>query len=202
MILSLFVAFIVTPWSAVKLLKTHSNQDDHAETQKTSRLNQVYQKIMETLLSAKKASFLFGGLTVVLLLISISLIYFKSVKVKMLPFDNKQEFQVLIDYPATTSLTQSQKWSEDLADQILKQDQVESVQVFAGEAAPFSFSGMVKHTFLRKADYQNDLHIVLTEKGKRKVSSHEIIEKLRPLIKKFAEEKMAITKVLEIPPVS
>ena len=199
MILSLFVAFVVTPWAAVKLLKAHHHDDSNSE-QKISRLDQLYQKVMETLLGAKKPAILFGAFTVFLLLAASSLVYFKSVKVKMLPFDNKQEFQVLIDYPVSTSLLVGKNWSSDLASEILKNKEVEAVQVFAGEASPYSFSGMVKHTFLRNADYQNDLQIVLTEKGNRKVSSHEIIESLRPLIKKFGESKKAVTKVLEIPP--
>lgn len=199
MLLSLFVAFVVTPWAAVKLLKVHHHDDSEA-TPKVSRLDQLYQKVMEKLLSARKPAFLFGGLTVLLLVAASSLVYFKSVKVKMLPFDNKQEFQVLIDYPVTTPLNVGKNWSTILAREILKNKEVESVQVFAGEASPYSFSGMVKHTFLRGADYQNDLQIVLTEKGNRKVSSHEIIESLRPLIKSFGAEKMAVTKVLEIPP--
>lgn len=198
MILSLFVAFIVTPWAAVKLLKSHVHQE--GEVQKVGWLDRLYQKVMEMLLKSRKTALAFGSSVIVLLLIASSLVYFKSVKVKMLPFDNKQEFQVLIDYPTQTSLMVSQKWSTELAAEILKHENVEAVQVFAGEPAPYSFSGMVKHTFLRNQDYQNDLQVVLSEKGKRKASSHEIIENLRPVIKKFGEEKNAVTKVLEIPP--
>jgi multidrug efflux pump subunit AcrB len=199
MLLSLFVAFVVTPWAAVKLLKAHPHNGG-ADVPKVSRLDQLYQKVMETLLGKKTPAIMFGVFTFILLLGAGSLVYFKSVKVKMLPFDNKQEFQVLIDYPTTTPLMVGKKWSAELAGEILKNKEVEAVQVFAGEASPYSFSGMVKHTFLRKSDYQNDLQIVLTEKGKRKISSHEIIESLRPLIKKFGIEKNATTKVLEIPP--
>lgn len=198
MILSLFVAFVVTPWAAVKLLKPHAHSPDHVE--KVSRLDRLYQKVMEALLGAKKSAFAFGGFTVLLLLLASSLVYFKSVKVKMLPFDNKQEFQILVDYPTETSLLEGKRWSTELATELLKNKEVEAVQVFAGEAAPFSFSGMVKHTFLRKADYQNDLQVVLTEKGHRKASSHEIIESLRPILKNFADQKKAVTKILEIPP--
>ncbi|MFZ3229616.1 MAG: efflux RND transporter permease subunit [Pseudobdellovibrio sp.] len=201
MILSLFVAFIVTPWAAVKLLKAHPHSDaDQEQVQKISRLDQLYKKIMQMLLKSKTSALIFGAGTVFLLLAASSLVYFKTVKVKMLPFDNKQEFQVLIDYPVATPLLVGKEWSSLLAAEILKNSEVESVQVFAGEPAPFSFSGMVKHTFMRNSDYQNDLQIVLTEKGKRKASSHEIIESLRPMIKKFGIEHQAITKVLEIPP--
>jgi multidrug efflux pump subunit AcrB len=200
MILSLFIAFIMTPWAAVKLLKPHAHQNASPDKHEVGRLDRLYQKVMETLLRGKTYALAFGGFTVALLLLAGSLAYFKVVKVKMLPFDNKQEFQVLIDYPASTPLPASQSWSTELAREILKNSEVEAVQVFAGEAAPFSFSGMVKHTFLRNQDYQNDLQVVLTEKGSRKISSHQIIESLRPVIKKFGDEKNAVTKVLEIPP--
>ncbi len=199
MILSLFVAFIVTPWAAVKLLKAHAPNADDSKP-KTSKLDQIYEKIMDTFLGSKKSALALGGATVFLLLLASSLVYFKSVKVKMLPFDNKQEFQILLDYPVSTSLINGRDLSTTLAKEILKNKEVESVQIFAGEPSPYSFSGMVKHTFLRNADYQNDLQIVLTEKGKRKVSSHEIIESLRPLIKQFSLQHKVISKVLEIPP--
>lgn len=200
MVLSLFVAFIVTPWAAVKLLKEHVHHGSESEGHKIGRFDRLYQKVMQTLLGKKISALAFGGLTVFLFLLASSLVYFKSVKVKMLPFDNKQEFQVLIDYPASTPLAVGQKWSTELASEILKNKEVEAVQIFAGEAAPYSFSGMVKHTFLRNQDFQNDLQIVLTEKEKRKISSHEIIESLRPIIKKLGEDRHAVTKVLEIPP--
>lgn len=201
MILSLFVAFIVTPWAAVKLLKVHQHKGEPEDgEQKIGKLDRLYQKVMETFLGSKKSAISFAAFTLILLLLASCLVYFKSVKVKMLPFDNKQEFQVLIDYPTDTPLLIGQNWSKELAEEILKNKEVEVVQIFAGESSPYSFSGMVKHTFLRNQDYQNDLQIVLTEKGKRKVSSHEIIESLRPIIKKFGERKKAITKVLEIPP--
>lgn len=200
MILSLFVAFIVTPWAAVKLLRHPAHSDVATEAQAMGRLDRFYQKVMETLLRGRSSALAFGGFILILLVAASSLVFFKSVKVKMLPFDNKQEFQVLIDYPTTTSLAAGQNWSLELANEILKNKEVEAVQVFAGEAAPYSFSGMVKHTFLRNQDYQNDLQVVLTEKGKRKASSHNIIESLRPVIKQFGEKRNAITKVLEIPP--
>jgi multidrug efflux pump subunit AcrB len=199
MILSLFVAFIVTPWAAVKLLKAHAPHSEE-ETPKVSKLDQIYEKVMGTFLGTKKSALALGAGTVFLLLAASSLVYFKSVKVKMLPFDNKQEFQILIDYPTSTSLIKGRELSTLLAKEILKNKEVESVQIFAGEPSPYSFSGMVKHTFLRNTDYQNDLQIVLSEKGKRKVSSHEIIESLRPLIKQFSLDHKAISKVLEIPP--
>lgn len=195
MILSLLVAFIVTPWAAVRLLKKHT----HSET-KASKLDALYDKVMRTLLSKKKSALVFGGVTVFLLLASMGLIASKAVKVKMLPFDNKNEFQVLLDYPASTPLEKSSAESVLLAQELLKHPDVERVQIFAGESAPYSFSGLVKHTFLRAQDYKTDLQVVLKDKDHRKKKSHEIIEEIRPRIADFARSHNALSKVLEIPP--
>ena len=195
MILSLLVAFIVTPWAAVRLLKKHT----HSET-KASKLDALYDKVMRTLLSKKKSALVFGGVTVFLLLASMGLIASKAVKVKMLPFDNKNEFQVLLDYPASTPLEKSSAESVLLAQELLKHPDVERVQIFAGESAPYSFSGLVKHTFLRAQDYKTDLQVVLKDKDHRKKKSHEIIEEIRPRITDFARSHNALSKVLEIPP--
>lgn len=199
MILSLFVAFIVTPWAAVKLLK-HDSHHDENEIHQTSKLDKIYEAMMNALLKSKSSSSSFMGFTVILLLLSMSLVYFKNVKVKMLPFDNKEEFQVLVDYPTTTPLMISNQKTVELAKLILKNPNVEKVQVYSGEPAPFSFSGMVKHSFMRRSDYQSDLQILLKGKNSRKESSHAIIESLRPVIKEFAVKEKALTKVLEIPP--
>lgn len=201
MILSLFVAFIVTPWAAVKLLKAHHHEGHGEEgAQSEGKLDRIYRGFMERLFSKGRSSITFGAVTVVLLLLASSLVYFKVVKVKMLPFDNKYEFQVILDYPPTTPLSRTVEWSSQLAKKLLENPEVNKVQVYAGEPAPFSFSGMVKHTFLRRADYLADLQIVLSEKGNRKLSSHQIIESLRPVVAEFGKEKNAVTKVLEIPP--
>lgn len=199
MILSLFVAFIVTPWAAVKLLKSHPH-DSKDDVQSESKLDRLYRRFMEKLFGRAKNSLVFGAVTAGLFIAASSLVYFKLVKVKMLPFDNKNEFQVTIDYTTSTPLSQSVAWSTELAKKLLENPDVKKVQIYAGEPAPFSFSGMVKHTFLRRSDYLADLQVVLSDKGERKLSSHQVIESLRPTIKEFGEEKNAITKVLEIPP--
>ncbi len=198
MILSLFVAFIVTPWAAVKILKDESGESDG--THKVSALDRLYEKMMSAFLNKKIISLLFGAFTITLLIGAMSLVYFKNVKVKMLPFDNKEEFQVLIDYPASTTLEQNRLWSIELAQKLADTPEVRKVQIFTGEPAPYSFSGMVKHTFTRRSDYQSDFQILLSEKGERKLGSHAVIESLRPLIREFADSKKGLSKVLEVPP--
>lgn len=200
MILSLIVAFVITPWASVRLLKESHTHSDKEVGHKVSKLDQLYIKFTNWLLGTKKNASLFGAITIGLLVVSMAFVAFKWVKVKMLPFDNKEEFQVLIDYEPKTTLTQSMSQSEGLAKTLLQNPNVEKIQIFGGEAAPFSFSGMVKHSFLRNLDSMNDLQIILKNKNDRKASSHEIIESLRGEIKSFGEKNNAVTKVLEIPP--
>lgn len=200
MLLSLFVAFMITPWASLLLLKRHHSDaanDGHHEEGKIDRL---YRRVMSLFLSRRRAATLFGAFTVMLLLGSAGFVIVKWVKVKMLPFDNKPEFQVLVDYPTTTSLKTSAELSTQLAQELLKDPDIEAVQVFAGESAPYSFSGMVKHVFLRQAEHLNDLQVKLVEKSHRRRSSHQIIEDLRPRVETFGKRHEAITKLLEIPP--
>ncbi len=197
MIFSLLVAFIVTPWAAVKLLKKTHNAQDEA---KLSYLDNLYNRIIHKLIDRKISALKFLAMIAVLFAVSMSLVYFKAVKVKMLPFDNKTEFQIAIDFPTTTTLEKNHQLTKQLAAELVQNPDILKVQIFSGEPAPFSFSGMVKHTFLRHADYMSDLQIVIKNKHDRNLSSHEIIESLRPQIKKFADENQAIAKVLEIPP--
>jgi multidrug efflux pump subunit AcrB len=199
MLFSLLVAFVVTPWASVRILK-HEVKASEKEPSRKKSLKHVYQAAMEKLLDSQKAALGLGAAVLILLVLSVGLFPIKAVRVKMLPFDNKNEFQVLMDYPPTTPLKQNLAWSGELAQALLKDPNVKRVQVFTGEAAPYSFSGMVKHTFLRGSDYQGDLQVVLSDKGERQKSSHEIIMGLRPVVKKFADEKRAVSKVIEIPP--
>lgn len=199
MILSLLVAFIVTPWAAVKILKAdHSSVE--GTNQKKSKLDQLYEKVMNWFFIKKTHSAYFIFFSVLLLVLSIGLVFTKSVKVKMLPFDNKEEFQVLLDFPTSTPLMVNHEKTKVLAKKLLENPQVEKVQIFSGEPAPFSFSGMVKHTFMRKQDYQSDLQIVLKNKKERDISSHDIIQSLRSSITDFSKTYNVVSKVLEIPP--
>jgi multidrug efflux pump subunit AcrB len=203
MILSLFVAFIVTPWASVRLLKHHhsdSSDTSHSEEPKLSLLDRLYVSFVNHMLTVKTSTFAFGLVSIFLLLSASSLVYFKAVKVKMLPFDNKNEFQVLIDYPTFTTRDIAIEMTKELSVELLKNQDIKKIQIFSGEAAPFSFSGMVKHTFLRNKENMNDLQIVLSNKDERKKSSHQIIDEVRIVINEFSKKTNSITKILEIPP--
>ncbi len=201
MILSLFVAFIITPWASVRLLK-HKKKENHDDSKEESisKLDKIYIIFTNWLLATKKNASLFGIIIIGLLFISMGFVALKLVKVKMLPFDNKEEFQVLLDYPPMTSREVGLLKSEELIASLLANENVMKIQVYTGDSAPFSFSGMVKHSFLRNLESMNDLQIVLKNKSDRKESSHEVIESLRPLIRSFGKKHGVITKVLEIPP--
>jgi multidrug efflux pump subunit AcrB len=152
MILSLFVAFIVTPWASVRLLKHHHPNTESTEEIKLSLLDRLYVSFVNHMLTVKTSTFAFGLVSLLLLLSAGSLIYFKAVKVKMLPFDNKNEFQILIDYPTYTPRDKAIEMTKTLSDSLLKNQDIKKIQIFSGEAAPYSFSGMVKHTFLRNKE--------------------------------------------------
>jgi multidrug efflux pump subunit AcrB len=203
MIFSLLVAFIITPWAAIRFLRIRPDSINSTglESHRNKGLfDQAFRRITNPLLSNPYLALGSGLIILALVALSGSLIYLKLVKVKMLPFDNKNEFQIMIDYPPTTSLSDSLRWSTDLAGLLIKNRDIKSVQVYAGESAPFSFSGMVKHSYLRHLEADNDLQIVLTDKRERKLSSHQIIENIRPEILAFGNSRKAVTKVLEIPP--
>ncbi len=201
MILSLFIAFILIPFLAVRLLKkSHSEEKAQEEPSAPKRIDRLYLNIINRLLSGKKPAAIFGVSALVLLFLSTGLLFTKTVKVKMLPFDDKNEFQVLLDFPVDTPLSKSLELSKGLSESLLKHPEVKKVQIFAGEPAPYSFSGMVKHTFLRHSDYMADLQVVLSGKGERSEVSHEIIESLRPVISSFADRYGVTSRILEIPP--
>ncbi len=197
MLISLIVAFIITPWASLRFLKRTEGEKNNPQH---SRLDSIYILISNKLLFSGKNSLIFGVVSILLLFVSFGFLGFKWVKVKMLPFDNKEEFQILIDYPVDTPLSEGIAKSQALVRKLLANENVTKIQIFAGEPAPFSFSGMVKHSFLRNEEYKNDLHVVLKHKDDRKQSSHEIIESLRPVIVSFGKETKAVTKILEIPP--
>lgn len=220
MILSLFVAFTVTPWAAARLLhkEGHGNEKNsesksestiendiereevNKELERHSFLDQIYIKVIDRLLSTKIQAFQFFLLIGFLLLASFALVATKIVKVKMLPFDNKNEFQVLLDFPTETNRETSIRLAKNLSLTILENKNIDKIQIHSGEAAPYSFSGMVKHTFLRNSEYMVDMQIVILDKSERSESSHEIIESLRPAIGEFSKKHQAISKILEIPP--
>ena len=196
MLFSLAVAFIVTPWAAVRLLaRPHAHVDDRED-----RLTTLYRRVMAQLIEAPRARWTFLGAVAVLLLASAALVPLGLVTVKMLPFDNKSELQVVVRMPEQTPLESTARVAAALAAQALADPQVVSAQSYAGAAAPYTFNGLVRHYFLRQAPSQADLQIQLTPKADRWEQSHAIAKRLRQSLLPVASALGATIQVVELPP--
>jgi multidrug efflux pump subunit AcrB len=197
MMFSLIVAFLVTPWAAVRILKSSAGHEHHGHEDVLTR---VYRRVMGGLLHRPVFRWSFLGLVVVLLLASMSLFYIGFVKVKMLPFDNKSEFQVIVDMPNGTTLEQTQRVAQELAYATQAQPEVVNVQTYAGTASPYNFNGLVRHYYLRRGPNVADIQVNLLPKGDRKLQSHEIAKQVRTRLEPIAERYGARIKVAEVPP--
>ncbi len=202
MIFSLLVAFIVTPWAAIRLLKSAGKHSGHGHDEENPDdvLTRLYRKVMTPLLRKPSTRFVFFGVVGALLLGSMALIGIKAVTVKMLPFDNKNEFQIIVDMPTGTTLEETLSATRQLAEVAAGSDQVVDYQVYAGTASPYNFNGLVRHYFLRDASYQADIQVNLLEKHHRSVQSHDIVKKLRPALEEKARQLGARIKLAEVPP--
>jgi multidrug efflux pump subunit AcrB len=197
MVFSLLVAFIVTPWAAVRILKrSHAGGQGEQE----DRATRFYRRFMGAILGHAPYRWAFLGGVVVLLLGSMSLVYFEFVKVKMLPFDNKSEFQVIIDMPNGTPLEATERAAEALARAALAQPEVVTLQSYVGAASPYNFNGLVRHYYLRGRSNEADLQVNLLGKSERNLQSHEIAKQMRQRLLPVAERFGARIKVAEVPP--
>ncbi len=198
MIFSLLVAFVVTPWASLRLLKRVGHgHDEHEREDLGTRL---YRRFMGRLLSSQFHQWAFLGLVTIMLLLSMSLVYFKAVAVKMLPFDNKSEFQVIVDMPEGTSLERTAAVTDELAVALRKVDEITDLQTYVGTASPFNFNGLVRHYYLRRGDNVADIQVNLTPKGERSDQSHAIARRARELLVPIAQKHNARIKVAEVPP--
>ena len=196
MVFSLIVAFVVTPWACVRLLKRE--RASHGEEE--SWTTHAYRRVMGSLLHRAwlRRGFLAG---VVLLLVSaLSLVAFRLVRVKMLPFDNKSEFQVVIDMPEGTTLEQTSAASREIGDYLRTVPEVRDYEIYVGTASPYNFNGLVRHYFLREGPNVADIQVNLAGKDERKTQSHDIARRVRPPIQKIAATYGANVKVAEVPP--
>ncbi|MBY0502917.1 MAG: efflux RND transporter permease subunit [Bryobacteraceae bacterium] len=196
MLFSLLVAFIVTPWAAVRLLKPGGHHADERE----GFVTRAYRVFMGALLHRPTRRWAFLGGVVALLIASISLFYFALVKVKMLPFDNKSEFQVIVDMPNGTTLEETARVTQLLATEIQQQQEVVNVQTYTGTASPYNFNGLVRHSYLRRGPNVADIQVNLLPKEQRDRQSHEIAKQVRSRIGALAARHGARLKVSEVPP--
>ncbi|MFH2045656.1 MAG: efflux RND transporter permease subunit [Pseudomonadota bacterium] len=198
MVFSLIVAFIVTPWASMKLISHKENETAKHEKEGWSTL--FYRKVMTPLIEIPFWRYTFLLLVVGLLLISCALVAIKKVHVKMLPFDNKSEFQVIIDMPENSTLENTLSAALEMGDYIKTVNEVVDYEIYAGTAAPFNFNGLVRHYFMRKGNNVADIQVNLVSKGQRKDQCHEIAKRVRPALQIIAQKYNARIKVAEVPP--
>jgi multidrug efflux pump subunit AcrB len=211
MLFSLAVAFIVTPYLAVRLVKGHHDHGGDApptgqpvettdEVLPTGRIAGWYRGMMEGLIRDRRRRMLAYGVMVALLVLSAALVPLRLVTVKMLPFDNKSEFQLIVDMPEGTSLERTAEVAQALALVTARDEAVSDVQTYAGVPAPFNFNGLVRHYFLRRGPTVADVQVNLKPKGERSEQSHAIALRLRPAVDSVAQAYGASVKLAEIPP--
>ncbi len=196
MLFSLAIAFVVTPWAAVRLLKP-SGHHDHGEEDLFTRL---YRRVMGPLIASGRMRLMFLAGVVVLLVAAAALVPLQIVTVKMLPFDNKSEFQVVVDMPEGTALEETARVAGALAASVLEDEAVVNVQQYVGTAAPYNFNGLVRHYFLRQAPHLADLQVNLVPKGERSAQSHDIARRVRDRLVPIARANGATIQVAEVPP--
>jgi multidrug efflux pump subunit AcrB len=207
MIFSLIIAFTVTPWAATHILKKKcspnecavddGHTEDHAPDDFFTR---IYHRIMDPLLASASWRLLFFAVIISLLLATCSMVYFGLVKVKMLPFDNKSEFQVILNMPEGSTLEQTSRVALEMAEVIKKDPAVVNYQVYTGTASPYNFNGLVRHYFMRSGPTVADIQVNLRPKHERDVQSHAIAVRVRPEVALIAKKYGAAVAVAEVPP--
>jgi multidrug efflux pump subunit AcrB len=197
MLFSLLVAFVVTPWASVRLLRRDPGGNDHGREGWTTRF---YRKAMDRLLHRLAWRYGFLLMVVALLLGSMSLVAVKFVKVKMLPFDNKSEFQVVIDMPDGSTLEQTASATREIGGVLAGVPEVANFQMYVGTSSPYNFNGLVRHYFLRRGPDVADIQVNLAPKGERKAQSHDIARSVRPKVQAAAARYGARVKIAEVPP--
>ncbi|MEN8178861.1 MAG: efflux RND transporter permease subunit [Pseudomonadota bacterium] len=202
MLFSLFAAFVFTPWFA-RLLRPRLESLQRAEKKERriqQAIGQIYQPIVKPLVNNRSYSWIFLGLIVIAFFLACSLFYFKAVTVKMLPFDNKPEFNVLINLPEGTPLPVTANTTLKLVEALRTLPQITALQSYIGTVSPFNFNGMVRHYYLRSEPWQADIQVMLKDKDERQSSSHQIAEDTRKLLSPIAKELGARIAVVEMPP--
>ena len=196
MVFSLIVAFVVTPWAAVRLLKpaTHRHYDQE------DLLTRLYRRVMGPLIASGRTRAIFLAGVTLLLVAATALVPLELVKMKMMPFDNKSEFQVVIDMPEGTALETTARVASALASATLEDDTVVNVQQYVGVSAPYNFNGLVRHYFLRRAPHLGDLQVNLVPKSERAAQSHEVAGRIRERLAPIAKHFGATIQVAEVPP--
>ena len=204
MIFSLIVAFVVTPWASLRILKREEvaehHEGDEWSGEEEGWSTRLYRRMMKPLITIPLYRWSFLGGVSLLLLASLSLFAFKAVTVKMLPFDNKSEFQVVIDMPEGSTLEQTAAVTREIALKVAEESDVVNYQMYVGSAAPYNFNGLVRHYFLRSEPFHASIQVNLTPLEHRDEQSHDLAKKVRPGVQAIAGKYGANVKVAEVPP--
>jgi multidrug efflux pump subunit AcrB len=213
MAFSLGIAFVVTPWAAIRILRwgrkysdlttgsapASSGHHSHLEHEEDF-FTRLYRRFMEPMISHRGWRYAFLGVIIFLLLGSMALVGVGWVKVKMLPFDNKSEFQVILNMPEGSALEQTAQAAREIAHAIRVEPEVTDYQIYSGVAAPFNFNGLVRHYFMRRGSHVADIQVNLVPKNRRKDQSHDIAKRVRPRVVQIADKFGARVAVAEVPP--
>jgi multidrug efflux pump subunit AcrB len=210
---SLAIAFIVTPWASIRMLRwrngearllkraaSHTTTGQGKLAHEEDFFTRLYRRVMGPLLRHGKWRHAFLGGVTALLLLACVLVGLGWVKVKMLPFDNKSEFQVILNMPEGSALEQTARVAREIAAAVCVEPEVTDYQVYAGVASPFNFNGLVRHYFMRSGASVADIQVNLVGKHERKAQSHDIAKRMRPRIAEIAEKYGARVAVAEVPP--
>ena len=208
---SLAIAFIVTPWASIRILrwgKKYSRLTEGTAPVGTSShfaheedfFTRIYRRLMGPMIMQPRWRWIFLGSIVGLLLLAMALVALGWVKVKMLPFDNKSEFQVILNMPEGSSLERTAQAAREIAAAVRVEPEVTDYQIYAGVSAPYNFNGLVRHYFLRQGANVADIQVNLLPKGERSAQSHDIAKRVRPRIAEIAAKYDARVAVAEVPP--
>jgi len=200
MVFSLLIAFIVTPWAAARLLGSSRGAAHHDAHEREDRFTRLYRHVMGPLIARPRVRIAFLAGVAGLLVLALLFVPFGWVTVKMLPFDNKSEFQVIVDMPDGTPLEDTANAADALARAVLEDEAVTDVQTYVGTSAPYNFNGLVRHYFLRRSPNLADLQVNLTPRGERSVQSHDIARRVRTRLQPIARRFEATVQVAEVPP--
>ncbi|MEF3076235.1 efflux RND transporter permease subunit [Methylobacter sp. Wu1] len=201
MLMSLIIAFTVTPWASYRMLKGDYGKD-HGEPfeLKKSASYRIYNKILTPLVASPRRAWLFIGIIIIAFIASALLAVTRAVPLKLLPFDNKNELQLVIDMPKGSTLEQTDEVAQALGRYLSTVNEVTDYESYIGLASPMDFNGMVRHYYLRQGSYVGEVRISLIDKEHREHQSHDIALRIRPEVERIGKEYGAKLKIVELPP--
>jgi multidrug efflux pump subunit AcrB len=200
MLMSLIIAFTVTPWATYHALRKEHGKEGKAYDFKTGPIYRTYRRLLLPFLESRRKTYGLLGAIVLALFGSISLVALGLVPMKMLPFDNKNEFLILVDMPEGTTLETTDSVAEDIGRYLSTVNEIRDFETFVGIASPIDFNGMVRQYYLRQGSYLADIRVNLIDKEDRQFQSHAIVLRIRPAIHEIAQRWKANVKLVEVPP--